>query len=500
MGEEEQYLARRGELVNILWITTDHQQWQTIAGRSACRTPNVQRLVDAGMLFNRAYTPMPVCCPVRAMWMSGAYPWHNGVHTQVHSAPSLTRDMYPDVVTYSQRLHEAGYRQGFVGKWHASYLRTPLDFGFDEIAWPHGYAPEALAGVEARLAPPLPDHLGELTYTSVHQFTWPGGEPFDMWGYYEGPIERLNTTRLADCAIDMLQRFSASGEPWHVAVHFPEPHDPYRPHKRYLDHYDPDSLAVPRSFYDTFESKPGMHRRESEIWGPFTEADVGQGTAHFFAYCEQIDEQVGRILDVLDDTGQADDTIVAFTTDHGDMLGAHCMWIKSWMPYEEVYRMPLVVRAPGCTKPGLTSDRLVQTHDLPHTFLDLLGLSSLPYADGRSLTPLFEDPARADWEDAILCVSYGCEFFVTQRMVITDRFKYVFNGFDYDEMYDLEKDPDELYNVVEDGSYAGARSELRAKLYELMNRFGDPYGDVGYDQPNSNRPNRYGAPRYLPRA
>ena len=99
--------------MNILWITTDHQQWRTIAGRSACRTPNIQRLVDTGLTFNRAYTPMPVCCPVRAMWMSGAYPWHNGVHTQVHSAPSLTRDMFPDVVTYSQRLREAGYRQGF---------------------------------------------------------------------------------------------------------------------------------------------------------------------------------------------------------------------------------------------------------------------------------------------------------------------------------------------------------------------------------------------------
>ena len=118
--------------MNILWITTDHQQWRTINGRSLCRTPNIQRLVDEGIVFGRSYTPMPVCCPVRAMWMSGAYPWHNGVHTQVHSAPSLTRDMVPEVVTYSQRLHEAGYRQGFVGKWHASYRRTPLDFGFDE--------------------------------------------------------------------------------------------------------------------------------------------------------------------------------------------------------------------------------------------------------------------------------------------------------------------------------------------------------------------------------
>jgi arylsulfatase A-like enzyme len=242
-----------------------------------------------------------------------------------------------------------------------------------------------------------------------------------------------------------------------------------------------------------------MHRRESETWGAFSEADVREGTAHFFAYCEQIDEQIGRILDALQASGQAGETIVAFTTDHGDMLGAHRMWIKGWMPYEEVYRMPLVVRVPGRVQPGAFSDRLVQTHDLPHTFLDLLGLPPLPYADGRSLVPLFEDPAQADWEDAVLCVGYGCEFFVTQRMVITERYKYVFNGFDYDEMYDLERDPDELHNVLWDEGYSSTRGELRGKLYELMNRYGDPYGDRGFGDRGTNRPNRYGAPRYLPR-
>jgi hypothetical protein len=112
---------------------------------------------------------------------------------------------------------------------------------------------------------------------------------------------------------------------------------------------------------------------------------------------------------------------------------------------------------------------------------------------------LFANPGREDWEDAILCVSYGCEFFCTQRLLITKRYKYVFNGFDCDEMYDLKQDPHELHNVLQDESYAPVRAELRGKLYELMNRFGDPYGDVGYTRTGSNLPNRYGAPRYLPR-
>jgi hypothetical protein len=128
-----------------------------------------------------------------------------------------------------------------------------------------------------------------------------------------------------------------------------------------------------------------------------------------------------------------------------------------------------------------------------------LNLPPLPHADGRSLAPLFDDPARADWEDALLCVGYGCEFFVTQRIAITERYKYVFNGFDYDEMYDLEHDPDELHNVLWDERYAEARSEMRRTLYALLNRYGDPYGDRGPMSAAGDRPNRYGAPRYLPR-
>lgn len=486
-----------GETMNILWITTDQQQWQTIAGRSACRMPGVQRLVDSGVVFTRAYAPAPVCCPVRAMWVSGQYPWHNGVHTQVHSAPSLTLDMYPDVQTYSQRLKAAGYRQGFVGKWHASATRTPLDFGFDEIDFPSAYGAGTLKGIPLR-CPRRPTDNAHMPYTPERMLSWPGSEPFAMWGCHDGPVSDLDSTHLANASIAMLERFAAGGRPWHISLHFPEPHDPYNPHREYLRRYDPGSLPVPESFRDTFAGKPGMHRREAGIWGEVGEADVRQALAHYFAYCEQIDEQIGRILDALEASGQAGDTLVAFTSDHGDMMGAHHMWSKSWMPYEEIYRMPLVVRLPGAAK-GVCH-RLVQTHDLPHTFLDLLGLPPLPYADGRSLKPLLSDPAGPGWEDAVLSVGYGCEFFVTQRLLVTGRYKYVFNGFDFDELYDLQEDPGEMRNLIDEPGLGGVRSELRAKLYELMNRHGDPYGDRGTPGGRLFPPNRYHAPRYLPRS
>jgi arylsulfatase A-like enzyme len=483
---------------NILHIMTDQQQWATVAGRSECRTPNLNRLAASGMLFERSYTPSAVCCPARAMILSGAYHWHNGVYNQVHSPPSVHRDMNPDVVLYSQRLRDSGYRLGYVGKWHASYLRTPLDFGFHEVANVEGCDPRLIRQLNNN-----PDRVerarGEIRSVTERRFSWPGSEPFAMWGYRDGPEEATPEYFRAECAIRMLRRFARSGGPWHLETHFVQPHDPYMPLKQYLDRYDPRSIPVPKSFADTFAGKPGFHRRESETWGRITEDDVRQSRAHYYAYIEQVDEQIGRILKALDDTGQAGRTLVAFTADHGDTVGAHRMWLKGWIPYEEAYRVPLILRWPGRIAPGSTTDRLVQTHDLAHTYVAAAGAHAMPFTDGVSLQPLLANPRPSDWPDHILCAYYGGEFLYTQRMAITSRFKYVFNGFDYDELYDLERDPDELHNVVEDAAYAKWTDDMRARLYELMAKYHDPYGDSPERYSSVSRSDRYGAPRYLPR-
>jgi len=140
----------------------------------------------------------------------------------------------------------------------------------------------------------------------------------------------------------------------------------------------------------------------------------------------------------------------------------------------------------------------VQTHDLAHTYVEAASASPLPFRDGRALEPLFQDPASSSWPDQILCAYYGGEFLYTQRIGITKRFKYVFNGFDIDELYDLERDPEEMHNAVEDADYAKYVDDMRARLYEMMAAVEDPYGvPPEWHQPG-NRPDRYGAPRYLP--
>src|SRR3954464_920141 len=379
--------GRNVQRLNILHIMSDQQQWATVMGRSECRTPNLNRLANEGMSFERTYTPCAVCCPARAMILSGAFHWHNGVFNQVHSAPSVHRDMYSDVVLYSQRLRDAGYKLGYVGKWHASYVRGPLQFGFHEIADVSSYGGAEKDNASSSIR--IPKSKEKLRRVTEREMNWPGSDPFPMWGYTDGPDEAAPEHHRTDCAIELLNLFTKGGQPWHLEVHYIEPHDPYFPMKRFLNGYDSRSMSVPKSFIDDFRNKPGMHRREADSWGKVTDQDVRESRAHYFAYTEQLDAQIGRILEALDRSGQAGNTMVVFTTDHGDMMGAHRMWVKGWIPYEECYRVPLIIRWPGHIQPGKRSNALIQTHDLAHTYIAATGAAPMPHADGRSLLPLF---------------------------------------------------------------------------------------------------------------
>jgi arylsulfatase A-like enzyme len=472
---------------NILLFVSDQQQWQSVCGRSPARSPHVDRLAAEGLRFERPYATVALCCPSRAALLSGQFPWHNGVLNQVHVPERTRSDMLPGVRTYSQHLREAGYRLGYAGKWHASWDRLPTDFGFHDLRAPHGCNPDLLraAGFADTQAGRGPRREIEVEC----EVTWPGDTPHLFYGINHGPEEATGAYRTTGAGIELLERYAGDpATPWLVTINVVEPHDPYTPLARYAERYDPADVALPASWRDDFAGKPNLNRREAGLWAALTEDQVRAAIARYWAYCEQVDAQVGRVLDALERTGQADTTLVVFTSDHGDLAGAHRQFLKGWQPYEETYRVPLVLRWPGVVAPGGVCHRLVQLHDLAHTFAAVAGAAPLEPADGRSLLPLLTDPGDAAWEDVAFCCYYGGEFLYTQRMVITPRHKYVFNGFDFDELYDLEEDPHELRNALDDPAYAAVRDELRALLYERMARHGDPYAQ-----------NRYGAARYLPR-
>lgn len=461
---------------NILLILSDQQRWDTICNRTGCHTPHINALAEQGMSFERSYTPVSVCCPARAMLASGAYPWHNGVLNQVHVPERTRAGMYEGTVTYAQRLRDAGYQTGYAGKFHADWLKGPLDYGYARQTAPLGLSPEVKARGNFR-PEDLHEHYAparERRIAARRDIRRPGGAHFGAWWELDGPLEGSDSYFIADRAAALMREFAEKDEPWLLEAHFTAPHDVFHPHVEFARRYNPDEVELPASWHDTFENKPRMNRREAAIYDEMTEYDVRNSIAHYWAFCEELDWNIGRLLDVLRETGQMDDTLIVFSSDHGEMLGDHHMFIKGWMPYEGTHRVPMVARLPGVIPAGASAPQLVQLHDLAHTFRDIGGAEPLPYADGVSLVPLLRDPGVPS-RDAILNVYYGGEYLYTQRILITQRDKYVFNGFDIDELYDLERDPHELTNQIDNPTWAERRTELQCRLYEAMDHFGDPY-------------------------
>ena len=476
-------------------------RWDAIGGRSVCRTPNINRIATEGVSFERSYTPVSLCCPARAMLLTGAYPWHNGVYNQVHVPMAMSRDLVPDAVTYAQRLKDVGYDTAYVGKWHASVMRGPCDLGYDEY---RGHSevcmvPEARtrSNIPLQTSPVARDESLPYESTPERKVTWPGGDTATLYGRRDSVIEATQDHFLASRAADLIREYSDRGEPWLIELHIPAPHDAYMPLGRILDSYALEDIELPDNYVnETFANKPDLLRREAGLWSELPDDDFRDAIRHYYAFCEQVDEAIGVALDALDQSGQTNDTLTLFSTDHGDSVGSHRVFIKGWTPYEESHRVPMVARLPGVIEPGSSTSGLVQLHDWAHTIVSLTGAEPLPYPDGVDLSPLLGIPGQSSndatpWRTHIMNVYYGCEFLYVQRIAIGKRYKYVFNGFSIDEMYDLENDPGELHNIADDPAHADpahaeAAQDMIDALWEMMYRFYDPYTQL-----------IYGAARYL---
>ena len=423
------------------------------------------------------------------MLLSGAWSWHNGVFVQVHVPQRMHHGMKEGTITYARRLTEAGYQTAYLGKWHADWLKNPLDYGYQRVSGVRGCSPEAAARMNLRLAdrPPI-RALQEKRIAAQRVVQWAGGADWPVWQEIDEPPEHRHMHFLAERAERVMEELCEATGPWLLEVHFPEPHDPYAPQVDFARRYSAEDVQLPWNWHEEYVDKPGMSRKEAANYRDVTDEDVRQAIAHYWAYNEELDHYMGRILSALDRSGCADDTLVVFSTDHGDLLGNHGMFIKSWMPYEETYRIPMVARWPGRIPPGSTASQLVQLHDWAHTFCDAADSEPLPFADGMSLVPILRDPEGEPSRDAIMNSYYGCEFLHVQRTVITRRHKYVFNGFDIDELYDLKTDPTEMTNRLNDPTYADVRDDLRRRLYTFMKRYDDPFSGTWL----------YDAGRYLP--
>jgi arylsulfatase A-like enzyme len=210
------------------------------------------------------------------------------------------------------------------------------------------------------------------------------------------------------------------------------------------------------------------------MWGQLTEREIREGIRHFWAQCTYLDELFGQLLGALDGSGQRDNTLVLYTSDHGDYCGDHGLFAKGIPAFRGAYHVPAIMRWPeGIRHPGRRVDEFVSLADFGPTFQEVSGLEPGRHLTGRSLAPFLRDEAPPDWPDEVHSQCNGVELYYTQRSVTTREFKYVYNCFDEDELYDLRADPDELRNVAAAPAYADVLRQMVRRMWRFACREND---------------------------
>ena len=292
---------------NILFLMTDHTNAQALAPDSPCLTPNLDALAKEGVQFGRCYTTNAICSPARASLMTALYPSTHGMWDCTHTQRKEWVDVPSDRFTYfSNNLSNAGYNNGYFGKWHVEQSGKLEDFGWHEYDI-------RVSGLR---------HHGNVEHLLTIEKE--GYRDYHLAGINlnDEDIDHPAFTK----GIDFIKRAAGKDQPFCCFVSTIEPHDDYEPPKRFYDMYDVDAIPLSPSLRDDLSDKPEVIRRMQAVWGEITDDQWRKITAAYWAVITYIDWQVGKIIDVLKETGQYDNTIIVFTSDHGDMLGGHGSW------------------------------------------------------------------------------------------------------------------------------------------------------------------------------
>jgi len=452
---------------NILFLMTDQMQGRVLEPDHPCRTPNLDRLASMGVRFRRAYTPNAVCSPSRASLMTGLLPHNHGVLEVIHCVDEDQSNIRRDKPHWAQRLVEAGYRTGYFGKWHVERTGDLGFFGWQVDGSTGGklhssYKRRALGGSEP-----------EPRYFIVRYNEGPPGYRRTVhYGVVDIPPEkRMGIT--TGLALEYLEDFVKGSDPWCCFVSLNEPHDPFVAGREAFELYDPESLEPPPNWYDDLSDRPGIYRKAGELWAGMTEREKREAAACYYASITEIDDQFGRIIEFLEESGKLEDTIVVFTSDHGELLGAHGLYCKNFSAFEEVYNIPLIISGPGIARGAVTEAR-VGLHDICPTLLELVGLEPFDVPDSRSFAPVLRDPSGCEGDFTRGFAEYhGTRYKLTQRVVWDGPWKYVYNGFDYDELYNLHEDPYEMANLARDPAYGDVVRRMAGLMWKFVRETGD---------------------------
>ncbi len=472
---------------NILWICSDQQRFDTLGctGNRWVHTPNLDRLARTGTIFERCISQSPVCTPSRACFLTGRYPRTTRCRQNGQAIPA-------DEILAPRLLADAGYVCGLSGKLHLSpcqpqacpAMERRIQDGYSVFHWSHHPAPDGAGG------------------------NWPGNEysqwlrergaefapkPFRGSRYVQaGPPAPLHqTTWCAEKAVTFIERAPGFGRPWLFSVNMFDPHHPFDPPQEYLERVldRNDEIPLPNYVEGELAGKPRFQRMDHRgaynnpgrlDWEAMDAADHRLIRAAYWAMCDLIDVAVGRMLEALERSGQRENTLVIFHSDHGEMLGDHGIYLKGPYFYEPAVRVPLIISGPG-VRAGVRSRALVELGDLAPTVVEAAGLARPPGMQARSLWPLLDgsDGAEGFRDDAY------CEFYnaltghkhppAHATMVTTRRYKLaLYHGIGEGELYDLEADPAETHNLWAAPEYAAVKLEMLERLCDRMAWTVDP--------------------------
>ncbi len=462
---------------NVLWYCTDQQRFDTIAawGSPHVCTPNIDRLAGRGTLFTHAYCQSPVCTPSRASFLTGMYP--SAISVNQNGMPTFP-EWYANRLI-SRLLADAGYYCGLVGKLHlasaANGQEPRVDDGYEYFQYSHDHkGPDAPGNDYAKWLRSIGRDPHELLERPISPKDYAVGANNPSFGGLKVPTEEHDnipasvhqTKWCTEAAIDFLEESTRRDQPWFLSVNPFDPHPPFDPPWEYYRRYDWESMPGPHATKDSIARQvslatSGIEFQSDAVERPIEEARKIQ--AAYYAMIEQLDYEFGRVLDWLDERGEANNTIIIFMSDHGEMLNDHGLLLKGCRFYEGLVRVPLVITCADCHARGAMNDQLVELIDLVPTILEAIGMEMPYYVQGKSLMPQLWGEASTH-RDFVRAEAFGVienKFQTLATMYRDHRWKLIrYHETEREELFDLVADPWEFVNLADDPGY-------RCLLYQL---------------------------------
>ncbi len=463
---------------NILLFMTDQHMLDALGcyGAKICKTPNIDALAEEGTLFKHNYTACPLCSPARACVLTGREVHAHGVTTNVHEIGCNASEIPDSPDLLPRRLAEVGYRCGFTGKWHIGdgenkvwgvpvSPATPLTRGFVGQNTPQNKGGWHFDDFKEYLR-----NLGLEDQIPMYERNFRTEDGTQL--VVEHPLEGTCEYFLAENTINLIDRFSESGEPFFIWHNTWGPHGAYLCHRSFYDMYKDAEISVPENFKICSKDAdlPAKTKRlhEDKPWSYFVE-----DYKLYYALTTQIDAMFGRIVRHLKEKGLYTNTVIIFTSDHGSHFGMHGGLIdKGFSHYEEAQRTGCVIYDPTY-KTSQVVEQYTGLIDIYPTILDYAGVAIPSNADGLSLRKLIS--GQTLWRDHDFVEFYGLGNIITTMLtVICGGYKYGWNPSNHDELYDLNKDPLEKRNLADEEGKEDILKMLREKMYSHLAEHGNP--------------------------